>query len=145
MKYVYVEWLRTIVDWPLGTILGVLLALAALLVVGLVLYGLFYVIDSSFLPVLRAPGKVFDKEFVPAHTTYVSTWNPALKITTTTPVHHPDTWNLGVAVVGQRDYISVYQSFYDNTDVGDKVTVDYVLGRISRRVYLRQIYAAQEK
>ncbi len=124
-----------LVDWPLGTIVGVLVIVVVLLIVGLILWGVFIAVDSWFRPRSRKVGRVIDKTFTPAHTEMV--YNAALKMMT--PQFVDDDWTVSVEVDGQQDSMSVPEEFYDSLAVGKSVWVDYETGRLSGDLYIKEL------
>lgn len=128
-------------DWPIGTFVGLLLLAAIAIFVGLVLWGLGLAIDSWFLPRQRGKGRVTGKDFTPAHTSTIMIYNVATKTSMPHIVHHPDDWSVTADVEGLNDSISVTQEFYDSVQPNDWVTVDFVRGRFSGGLYLKEMSA----
>lgn len=123
----------TLWDWPIGTILGIMLLFALLALVALFLWGTFVALDSWFRPVREGTGIVVSKEFVPAHTTYY--YNAATK--TPMPIFHANAWYISISIQNQCDEVNVDQDSYETAKPGRKVNVAYVLGRLSGRLYIK--------
>ncbi len=100
--------------------------------------GVYRVIDSWFLPKHSGEGKIVDKEFTPKHTTI--TW--IATGTTTFPLisTDPDDYSLLIERSGKSDWISVDEEFYKSVHEGQTVKIDYVLGRISKDLYIKEVY-----
>lgn len=133
---------ESLVDWPLGTVAGSLLILALLLLAGLIVWGLFVAVDSWFLPRSRGMGKVRSKEFTPAHTDMILIYNAATKTSMPHPMYYPDNWSVCVEVSGRQDSISVDQEEFNILKEGDSVITEYVSGRISNSLYIKNIVHA---
>lgn len=137
-KWFWVEIRDMLRDWPLGTLLGVILLFGGLLIVGLILWGMFVAMDSWFRPHNKKMGRVVDKTFTPAHTQMV--YNPALKMST--PRFVDDEWRVSVEVDEKQDSIAVSESFYSSLRQGSPVLAEYVIGRLSRDIYLKDLFRA---
>jgi hypothetical protein len=124
-------------DW-IGIFVGVFLWATTILVVGLVLCGVLYLVDSSFLPLHKGYGKVISLNFTPAHTT--TTMVHTGKVTLPCITHHPDAWSVTVDLQFGSDSIRVKQQFYETLKINDRVKVGYVHGRISNNIYIKEIY-----
>lgn len=139
MAWMITDIIDMLKDWPLGTILAILLLAMAILIIGLVALGIYWAADSWWRPLETGMGQVKGKEYTPAHTTVSTSYNVALKMPMTTTTHHPADWSLTVEVNDQEGSISVEESFYDRINEGRKVHVEFVLGRLSGDLYLRSI------
>lgn len=126
-----------LVDWPVGTIAGVLVIVVVLFLVVFVLWGVFIAIDSWFLPRKRKVGRVVGRTFTPAHTQPMPIYNAATKSTHIHLIHHPDNWSLTVQVDDLQDSVSVDEEFYDYHTAGKQVWVEYVTGRFSGGLYIK--------
>lgn len=126
-------------DWPLGTVVGVLMLLAVLLLLGRLALGCFIALDSWFLPRKRSIGQIVGKTFTPAHTTIASMYNAATKTSMPHPVFHPDDWSVTVAVSEHQDSLSVGEDKFNALKEGDDVLAEYVMGRMSSGLYLKSI------
>lgn len=115
-------------DWPLGTFVATLIILFVLVLIGAILYGLFTAADSWFLQRKNKEGLLIGKTFIPAHTTY-----------TTNPIYHSDEWSVIVDVDGERGSLSVSRKFYNSLTEDDSLTVSYVSGRMTGRLYVKSI------
>jgi len=122
-------------DWPLGIISSMLL----ILVLVVTAWGIFTVYDSSFLPIEQDTGQIINKKFTPAHVTYIPIRNTVTKMTTLTPVNHPDRWELTIGFRGQTGDVSVTENFYNSVAKDDSVTVEYSVGRHSKNIYFKGV------
>lgn len=136
------ELVELLYDWPAGTVIGALIFLVLSVLVGLVLWGLYVAIDSWFLPRQKSKGKVVAKDFTPAHIDFIYIYSPATKTNLPHPVHHPDRWSITVRVDELQDSTSVNKEFYNSLKEGDTVTAEFVIGRFSRDLYLKDLYHA---
>ena len=121
----------------MGKILCVLIWACTILVVGLVLYLSFYLIDSSFREERETSGTVMGKYYKARQVIMqpISTG----KTTTLVPVTHPESWNLTIKSEYGSDSVSVSRDFYNRCKDGTRVRVSYVTGRLSGGFYIKQI------
>ena len=130
---------ETAMDWPLGTIMAILLALLLIMLIGIICIGLYIAVDSWFLPRQQSKGRVICKKFTPAHTQTIMIYNAALKMSLPSQVFHPDDWSLCIEVDGKQDTISVQHKFYLATKEGSVVDTEYVIGRMSGDLYIKGV------
>jgi hypothetical protein len=52
---------------------------------------------------------------------------------------HPDKWEIQIDIGIGRDTVEVSEGYFTSHDIGDRVQVEYVVGRISSRIFIRQI------
>jgi hypothetical protein len=132
-------------DWPVGTILGTIIIAVFLLIILLtsllVMRSIFIAIDSWFLPRNQGRGRVMGKKIIPAHTEMCIGGGPPTAFTFY-PVSYPAVWSVCVEVSGKQAYISVKQEFFDSISEGDSVFVEYVHGRLSGSLYLKNLSRA---
>lgn len=122
-------------DWPVGTILAIIVILATLAVVLVILCGIFTIIDSWFLPTQSGTGRITKKNFIPAHTTttLISTGKTLMPMTS----FYPNSWELELIVSGKPASMSIKKERYDSLNIGDTVLVDYAIGRFSKDIYIK--------
>lgn len=128
-----------LLDWPMGTIISILFAALMAMLIGLVGYGLFYLIDSSFLISSRGAGRIIEKEFTPAHTSTLLIYNAALKTSTPQIIDYPDDWSLLIELQDKQGSASVDQETFNALAEGSYATVEYVIGRISGGIYIKNV------
>lgn len=103
------------------------------MIYGLILGSIFFVVDSSFLPIKEGNGTIVEKEIIPAYTTLI------LVGKTTVPQFHPKRWILTVKVNEETDLISVTKKYYSTVNNMDIILVEYVNGRLSSGIYIKNI------
>ncbi len=133
------SYFEMLVDWPLGTVLSVLVAFCLGTILFLGAWGLFVAYDSWYLPHEENTGVIVDKEFTPTHTTMILMYNAATKTSLPQPIVHPDKWSVTVELLGKRSSISISQESYEGFLIQDNVLVKYVKGRVSDDLYLKSI------
>lgn len=126
-------------DW-INITVGCLTVAVTLLVVGLVVWGVLYAIDSWFQPHQEALGVIDGHEFTPAHT--MLTPMTVGKVTVMVPQHVPDSWSIGVRVGDKHSWMSCDQETYDGHSDGQQVTATFKSGRLTRRMYVKSVRAA---
>ena len=129
-------------DWPVGTIAAILFIVVAHILAGLLVWGIYVAIDSWFMPRQRRTGKVTGKTFTPAHSTTIYIYNSSTKTSMPHYVHHPDIWEVLVDVQGRGGSLSVSEEFYDTVAEGSMVWVDFVSGRLSGDLYVKDLALA---
>jgi hypothetical protein len=123
-------------DWPVGTLIGLLLAFVTGLAAVIVLYGIFLAVDSWFRPTQKGIGIVTGKKFIPAHTDMILIDNMPYY------THYNDEWRIGAKVGRREGSISVRKSFYDQTSRNQQVRLWYTHGRLSGSLYIKGIAPA---
>lgn len=134
MYYLFIEPFS--IGW-LEIILGSILWVMSLIIFGLIAWGTFYLIDYSFLKQQQDKGIVIDQWICPAHnsTSFVMTGKVMIPITT----HYNTSWHLDIEINGLKDDVSVSKSYFDLIDIGDSVNCEYVNGRLSNYIYIKNI------
>lgn len=128
-----------LLNWPIGTVIGILMIILIGMLLFLIIAGIFIAIDSWFLPYQTSTGTVTGKTYRAPYTTMtpITIGN----ITTYTPVHHSASYTLSVYV--DTEYksgsICISKEFYNSINENDKVSVEYVEGRYSGDIYLKTI------
>ncbi|TSC81938.1 MAG: hypothetical protein G01um101420_721 [Parcubacteria group bacterium Gr01-1014_20] len=117
-------------DWPMGTIIGILLIGVSLFVLALVGWVIFTGLDFIGRENQTGIGRVISKEFIPAHTTTSTMMIGRVSVPTTH--HHPDAWVIQVEIDGSgTDSVSVDEKFYDAVTEGTQLSVEYSTGRFT--------------
>jgi len=129
-----------LLDWPLGTIIGIITLGCILLLVVFVAWGLFVALDSWFLPRGRKMGCVVSKTFIPAHIQLVMMYSAATKTSMPHPIYHSDNWSVNVEVDGQQDSVEVSKDFFNTLSKNDLVLTEYVSGRFSGNLYIKSLF-----
>ncbi len=131
-------------DWPLGTIIGSILLVCLAIMTGIIVVMMYsaivYALDNWFVEHQKGTGQVVGKEFTPAHTQTTLIYNAALKMAIPQTFSYPNDWSVCVEVNGKQDWVSVKRSFYRECSVGTKVDVEYVIGRASRALYIKELW-----
>lgn len=133
------SYVDTLTDWPIGTIICLLLTALGLVIFGMVLWGCYYLADSAFRPLETACGKVINMSHTPARTEMIPTYNDSTKTTTFTPIYHPESWEAEIHFAGVSGSFDVEESLYDQLRIGDSVHAHYVIGRFSRCAHPRYL------
>lgn len=119
-------------DWPIGTLIGILMIGLVLLLIAIVGAMVFTGLDFAWRERQMGIGRVTGREFIPAHTTTSTMMVGKVSIPTTH--HHPDEWIIGVEIDGGgKDCVSVGQDFYNSAKEGDQLNVEYSTGRFTGR------------
>ncbi len=138
IEFIINDTYKMMMDWPFGTILSILICLVSLIIIFLIMWGLFTIIDSWFLPRQDGIGIIMDKNFTPAHnTTHLMNVGNNVIIPTTT--HYPDDYSLVIEIDGKNDSISVNKKFFKSVSKDSQVRIEFVLGRISNGLYIKEI------
>ena len=132
----------TLLDWPIGTLFGGMLVVLTLLVAGLVLAGIYYLVDSVGGVVESRSARIVGKTFTPAHMQTIWVYNATSKTTMPTYVFHSDCWTLAVDVGVGRGSFDVSHAFFDSVGDGSSVLACFKRGRLSGKVYVTRLSAA---
>jgi len=128
-----------LLDWPLGTLAAVTLIIAAVIILCLVAWGIYGVVDSWGLSKRQATGKVIGKVYTPSRISVMYVYNDALKTSLPHPIPIPEDWSISVRIIDQSASMSVTNDFYDLLNVDQPVLAEYVSGRISGGIYLKKL------
>ena len=117
-------------DWSgaLLIVIGVLMITLILLVISMIFYGIYEVIDKSG-PVKIQTGTVTRTRFVPAHVTMI--YNAATK--TQTPIFHPPRWYAAFQANESVEELSISAQIYGNLQRGDQMRILVTEGKLSKR------------
>lgn len=126
-------------DWPIGTIAGILFFACILTLIILVARLLFAALDSWFLLRKNGIGRIVAKTFTPAHTEIILIYNSATQTNMPHLIPHSDDWSVRVEVDDKQDSISISKIFFDSLSEDDQVTVEYVRGRLSGNIYIKEL------
>ena len=134
IKDLYIDIFR---DGIIGCILGIIIWIFSLMLLTLISWGIFYIVDSSFLPTNTSVGNVINKKFSPAYytTTYIRSGNATIPVTR----HIPNRWYLTIEINNMSDDVNVESLYYNNTNIGDNIECEYVKGRFSDYIYIEKI------
>lgn len=135
INYIFIDMLM---DWPLGTIVAILLIIVGLFLIGLAGYGIFRAIDSWGLPKKKGNGKIISKTYSPESSTMVPV--TIGKVTTLQRHRIPESWSVTIAVNEKTSSCSVKESFFERASRGMQVLVEFVEGRFSKDIYIKEIY-----
>lgn len=125
-------------DGWFGVIVGLIIIAVLLAVVGFILWGVFYAIDSWFQPLQKSHGVIDGRDVTPAHTTMITipTSNGGVA---TVPQYIPESWHIGVRVGHRHSWMGCSKYTYDNYRNGQKIIATYKRGRLSGRMYVQAI------
>lgn len=132
-------------DWPMGTIIAVIMFACVSAFFALIAWIIFKVIDSCFLARKHGVGRVVSKIFTPAHTQTILIYNAATKTSLPHPIFCPDNWSVSVEINGKQDNMSVSKEFFSLLSENDSVMTEYVSGRLSRSLYIKGLSCIQKK
>lgn len=130
-------------DPPLGTLVGVLLIVAIVLVIGLTAYLGYIFIDWLLGTKKSGFGTIVSKKFTPAHTTTILVYNAATKSSLPQIIHHPDSWDVEVEVDGEGGSTAstgVSREYFEKVKEGVRLAVEYKKGGLTKsNLYIQTI------
>lgn len=110
--------------------LAAIMAVLMLALIGLMGWLALIVIDSANIaPTKTIVTVVETKEVVPAHTTTMVVFVGKAALPTMT--YNPKSYHLHFKITGKELDFAAEKKFFDEINTGDKIEVDYGLGRIS--------------
>ena len=118
-------------------LLGILMWILMLLVVGLILWGSLYLIDSVGLKEKQGKGIVIEKWFEPAHT--YTTLIMVEKVSVPQIHSVPDTWKAKIKIKDITDDVSFYESDWNTLNINQSVNCTYKNGRICNSLYIENV------
>lgn len=120
------EWFALIMIW-----------IITLLIVGFLIAGALYLVDSTFLADRQGSGTISAMVFKPSHYTTTMIYNAATKTSTPHTVYHPDAWYITITVDGLNDDFYVSERDYMKLRFGQSIDVTYSKGRIFDSLYIK--------
>ena len=119
-------------------LMGLIAWIVFTLLVGILSIVLFWLVDSSFMPIQKADGVIVEKTIVPAH--YETIYNQVGDVMIPTTIHHDEEFYVTVEIDNCRDDVSVYETYYHYAKVGDVLHCTYTNGRLSSNsLYIKKI------
>ena len=118
-------------------LMGTLMWLWALVVVGLILWGFLYLIDSVGLKEKQGKGIIIEKWFEPAHTT--TTYVMVGKIMVPQTHFYDDLWKAKIRINNITDNVCFYESDWNTLNINQKVNCTYTNGRICNSLYIKNV------
>ncbi len=131
--------IRSFLEGPLGIVCGLLAWILLLFLLTLIVFGVLYLLDYSFRPVIEGLGMVISKTFIPEHNETTWVYNLTLKCSTPQTTHYPDEWKLQIKVYDSEGDISVSENIYKRVKNGDSLKVKYSYGRIFGTLYIKEV------
>ncbi len=121
---------------------GLLIVVLLVVVIGIIGWGVFHVLDSWFLPEYRAHGIISGKSHMPARFIPTAVAVPSGSGGTSviiTQQYIPESWGVTVQIGNRAANASCGKSFYNKVSKGDRVIAFYVEGRFSDQLYIRAL------
>ena len=119
-------------SWADRTLAIIVLAIA-LILIGMILWGLFYLLDTCLLPTYQAKGIIDGHSYSPSSMILIGTGGIL------NPYHIPESWNVRVRVGRRTGWMSVSKSFYDFLQDGHPVVVSFTNRRLTRRMHIKSL------
>jgi hypothetical protein len=123
-------------DWIL---IGII-SLVVLFLAFLVIMGLLYLVDTSFLPCKTGYATAVSKTYRPQYTEQTIQYNPALEMALPHTIEHGDRWTLYLKMNGETADIEVTPDFYNKVVLGQDYKISYSVGRLSKDLMIKNIY-----
>jgi hypothetical protein len=128
-------------DWT-DYLFGTFMWLIALSLITGFLWLSGWLIDSSFLPTKQKQGIVTNHYFVPAHT--IHGYHHVGKVLVPYTTYVSERYMVTIKIDGLTDDVSLYKSFWNKVNVGDKLCCEYTNGRLLSTLYI-QSFCGREK
>jgi hypothetical protein len=93
----------------------------------LIIWGLLYVINYSYNPIISGCGVIVSKEFIPDY------------INNTTMTYNVKEWVLYIKVDNKICSYSVNEKYYNNSTEGQTIKIKYSIGRLWNNLYILKI------
>ncbi len=121
-------------DWPFGTILGVVMALAIILVLALLIMLLFHLVDVAWIPLRRTHGTIGSKKSGYVSPTYFTDSNGIMN-----SVGGGMEYNLLVRVDDESAWTEVNRKFFNLVVEGERVVVHVGRGRLTGKLHIGEV------
>lgn len=127
-------------DWPIGTIFGILVILAISIVVGIIIHALYKTFDEWGLATKSTKASVIDFSYRPAHseTSLLHVGDVLVPQFNS----YSESWKVQVEIEGKTAWGYVSRRFFENAKRGDSVTVMYTRGRFSGKINIKNVQSA---
>lgn len=116
--------------WPIATI-GIFVILVTLCLVAAILWGLFYLTDTCFLPTKQDAGVIDGKDHEPSSFVLMPVGGVLI------PQTIPDEWDVSVNIGNKSGWIDVGRKFYAAAYTGMPVTARYSIRRFTRKLLIK--------
>ena len=130
---------KPLVDQSFDTSLGAVIFFILAGPIIFVLWGLFTLIDSSFLPLNSKEGRVIDKTFIPEYMGQSTEFNNIMDPASSHLTYFPKKYSVCVEVDGKQDSISVSEDLFNSINEGDLLMAKFITGRFSGGLYLKAL------
>lgn len=120
--------------WPIATI-GIVVTLLVLSLVAAILWGLFYLIDTCFLPTEQDAGVINGKDYEPSSFMLMPIGGVLI------PYPTDDEWDVSVNIGNKSGWMDVGQEFYAAAYLGMPVTARYSIRRFTRKLLIKELSA----
>lgn len=128
-------------DW-IGAFFGSIIVLLVIIIVGMILWSAFYVLDSWFLPVQQGVGEIESRSYNPAHLQPMATTIAGIGGGVNTVVMQaciPESWSVIVRMDKRIASMECSEAYYNEATQGKPVAVHFVNGRLSSKFYIRSM------
>jgi len=119
-----------LLDWPGGTIIGVVIIILILMIALGLGYGLFWLCDHMGAPEYESKGTVINRTYEPPRTQYIQSGKVMI------PHQIPESWNMTVRVPQGTGNMEVTEEFCQGRPAGTILWCRYDVGRFSGNVNL---------
>ena len=119
---------------------GIFMWFIFLIVVGLALWGILYIINYAWRPVLDGYGLIIHKEFIPAHDETTITYDASSKMSLPHTTHYDDEWVVTVQLKDMCDECDVEKEEYKKLKLNDRIHVAYSTGRLIKSLYIKKLF-----
>jgi len=131
--YTFFETIRRMLfdfGWP-TTVLTIILIVMTLAIVASVIYGLFYLLDTCFLPTYEQKGVIDGHSYSPPSMILIGTGGIL------NPYHIPEGWSVRVRVGKRAGWMSVTKLSYDFVRDGQPVVARFTNRRFTRKIHIK--------
>ncbi len=135
MRFIFIEPFEDM--GIVGVIFGIIIWPLCIIVAFLISYGIFYVVDSSFLEQHQGVGIIVEKWHEDSYIYY--TYIHSGKVTIPVMHHAPESWHVKVFIKDAYDSMEIRESAFDQMYDNQKVDCQYVHGRFSDYIYIKSI------
>lgn len=136
-EFLYDMFIDPFTDGFWSVLFGILMWLFMLVLVGLIIWGAMYLVDSSFPNKKQGIGVIVEKGYEPPYTTL--TYVVSGKVMIPTTIYHPEFWYAKISINDLTDCVFFNENDWNTLSINQKVNCTYISGRIWNSLYIKNV------
>lgn len=125
-----------------GYLLGFLMWFIGITISVFVFIFMFWLVDSSFMPLKTKNGIVKETLYRPAH--YTTTYTQVGRVSVPNQTYHAESYYVLVEIDNLNDTFQVSNDFYNSVHKGEILHCKYTNGRLANSLYIKSLTKLKE-